>query len=475
MNMDPFIQPYTLGIDLGTTSIKVAIVDAVGRVVENVTVPSLASVPSSAGEERQEQCPFTIWSALQAGLRQLDPDNQVKVQAIGVSGQMHGLLLWQGSKSWQSIDDQTRHIKLRNLSHLYTWQDQRCSQQFLSSLPKPDSSLRVASGYGCVTLLWLLQNEQCYLEKEQFTCAGTVMDFVVAAICDLERPVTSDQLAASFGYYSVPSRSWNIDILKSCGFPVEVLPEVRQAGQVAGHLQQGLEHIPAGTPVLVALGDMQCSVLAALQRPSDAMLNISTSIQLSVQVDDDAQSDTQLGEAVEVVPYFGSTRLAVVAGLNGGNVLTSFIKLLKRWLEELGFLGNMLDSAFFEKLLRLGQESPEDSTLRMSPTLFGERHDPDLQASLTGISAHNATLGALFRAASEGIVDNILRLLPPEVLVARGVKRIVGSGSVLAQNPLVLRRLQQRLAASEEMEFVQGSESDAAFGAAKAALAFLKV
>ena len=51
---------------------------------------------------------------------------------------------------------------------------------------------------------------------------------------------------------------------------MNILPEVRQAGQVAGHLQQGLEHIPAGTPVLVAMGDMQCGVLSALQNSSDA-------------------------------------------------------------------------------------------------------------------------------------------------------------------------------------------------------------
>ena len=75
-------QPYSLGIDLGTTSIKVAITDAGGRVVENVRVPSLAAVSSSQGEEGAEQCPVTIWTALQAGLRQLNPDNQVKVNGL---------------------------------------------------------------------------------------------------------------------------------------------------------------------------------------------------------------------------------------------------------------------------------------------------------------------------------------------------------------------------------------------------------
>ncbi|KAL8573321.1 hypothetical protein ACOMHN_032783 [Nucella lapillus] len=472
--VDQFLPPYTLGIDLGTTSIKVAIQDARGTVVENVMVPTLASVPSSVGEDGEEQCPLTIWEALHAGLRQLTVDHQVKVQSIGISGQMHGLVLWQGNKSWQRKDDQMRHIELKNLSRLYTWQDRRCSQQFLSTLPKPDSRLRVASGYGCVTYLWLLHNDAQNLVERQFTCAGTIMDFVVAAICDLERPVTSDQLAASFGYYNVQAGTWNVDILGSCSFPVRTLPEVRRAGQLAGHLQQGLEHIPAGTPVLVAMGDMQCGFLAALHHPTEAMLNIGTSIQLSMRVEvAGSGSDRPLGEAVEVVPYFGNDRLAVVAGLNGGNVLTAFTKQLKRWLQELGFSDTILDNALWDKLMSLAQASPPASTLSMAPTVFGERHDPDLLASVTGISAHNATLGAMFRAVSEGIVDNIFKLLPPEVLVSKGINRIVGSGSVLAQNPLVRQRLEKVL--SGKMEFTQGSESDAAFGAAKAALALLKV
>ena len=82
MDTTQHIQPYTLGIDLGTSSVKVAIVDATGNVVENVTVPSLATTASNVGEEGMEQCPVAIWSALQSGLRLLETDNQVKVSTV---------------------------------------------------------------------------------------------------------------------------------------------------------------------------------------------------------------------------------------------------------------------------------------------------------------------------------------------------------------------------------------------------------
>lgn len=46
----------------------------------------------------------------------------------------------------------------RAVSHLVTWQDGRCSSEFLASLPQPESHLNVASGFGCATIFWLLKN-----------------------------------------------------------------------------------------------------------------------------------------------------------------------------------------------------------------------------------------------------------------------------------------------------------------------------
>ena len=66
-----------------------------------------------------------------------------------------------------------------------------------------------------------------------------------------------------------------------------------------------------------------------------SVLNISTSIQISMRMDDVAL-ECMMGEAVEIVPYFNNVHLAVVAGLNGGNVLTSLVFLVKHWLQELG-------------------------------------------------------------------------------------------------------------------------------------------
>lgn len=46
----------------------------------------------------------------------------------------------------------------RAVSHLVTWQDGRCSSEFLASLPQPKSHLSVATGFGCATIFWLLKH-----------------------------------------------------------------------------------------------------------------------------------------------------------------------------------------------------------------------------------------------------------------------------------------------------------------------------
>ena len=63
-----------------------------------------------------------------------------------------------------------------------------------------------------MTYLWLMRHRQQYLAERQFDSAGTVMDLVVSAICNLDSHVTSDQLAASFGYFNVQSGTWNTDV-----------------------------------------------------------------------------------------------------------------------------------------------------------------------------------------------------------------------------------------------------------------------
>ena len=65
--------------------------------------------------------------------------------------------------------------------------------------------------------------------------------------------------------------------LKDAKFPVNLLPSVVKPGTVVGHTAAVWHHVPKGTPVLAAMGDLQCSTLSTLPGPQDAgVLNYIT-------------------------------------------------------------------------------------------------------------------------------------------------------------------------------------------------------
>lgn len=89
--------------------------------------------------------------------------NLFQVVKIGICGQMHGIMLWINNnedKSWEAVNREDgsliRYDVAQNkVSALYTWQDSRCDQEFLSSMPLSRSHLPTFTGYGCATLYWM--------------------------------------------------------------------------------------------------------------------------------------------------------------------------------------------------------------------------------------------------------------------------------------------------------------------------------
>lgn len=58
--------------------------------------------------------------------------------------------------------------------------------------------------------------------------------------------------------------------LREAKFPTDYLPSVVEPGFVAGHTAMVWHHIPKGTPVLAAVGDLQCSTLSVQPGAQDA-------------------------------------------------------------------------------------------------------------------------------------------------------------------------------------------------------------
>ena len=204
----------TLGIDLGTTSVKVCIVDNESRdVLQSISEPTNAGVASDCplGDEQDVD---RIIKCLECCMNELDPAHLGKVSGIGVCGQMHGCVLWRkGCREgvYPPLclkDGQLLLSEGAALSNLYTWQDGRCDKEFLASLPRPSNSVPISTGYGTATLAWL--NAHQHSEISRFDTSGTIMDLVVCGLAGMSRPSMSTHNAVSWGYYDVQSKSWDV-------------------------------------------------------------------------------------------------------------------------------------------------------------------------------------------------------------------------------------------------------------------------
>ena len=129
-----------LGLDLGTTTISAAVLDADGRLLCTRTVPGGAAVAGQPWERKQDARGIEHAAlSLLDGLLQEFPD----IGCVGLTGQMHGIVYVDAAGQL--------------LSPLYTWQDETGAQ------PGPDgksmaarltarTGYPLASGYGLVTL-----------------------------------------------------------------------------------------------------------------------------------------------------------------------------------------------------------------------------------------------------------------------------------------------------------------------------------
>lgn len=477
-------SPLVLSIDLGTTSIKIALVDSeTHKPLKTAAQVTNADTESDIGPDGCEQNPSQILQVLHKCLSVFDKELLARVVCLAITGQMHGVMLWRSEETAKKEVDSfanptpsssepvspvssSVHLAMEETSNLITWRDQRCNTKFLRSLPPPDSHLRLATGHGCATLFWMSKERATLLKK--FDCAGTIMDYLVSLLCGLDKPIMTPQTAASWGYFNTENKSWNTSILRKAGFPVNLLPQVKEVGSEAGTLKSDWFSIPQGIPVLVALGDLQCAIMSTIRDDKDAVLNISTSTQLAFPISQQGfiPPATSPNHAIEYFPYFSNTYIATVASLTGGSVMANFVQTLGEWLTEFGM--QIPDDQIWDRLIFLANQVPS-TDLVITPTLQGERHKPDQRGSVLGLNMNNMGLGKIFRALCHGLVANLHDMMPNTYLEDHGIQRIIASGSGVTKNPIV----QQEVRKLYHTPIVYGDRCDSALGAALCAINFL--
>ena len=208
-----------LGVDIGTTHTKVCLLDdtsenafKIFRQQNHHGYDSLSRQQQQLPLGYKEQDPVSLVQSIDTCLSDFGEE---QISRVAVTGQMHGVILWKpkiGEKIGNSSHGDSLISLMRNTvekhSNLVTWEDQRCDQNFLKTLPKSGCHRDVATGYGSASLLWLAAHQKL----EDYTMCGTIMDFLVWLMTQSDRVEMTVHNAKSWGYFDEKNMIWETDL-----------------------------------------------------------------------------------------------------------------------------------------------------------------------------------------------------------------------------------------------------------------------
>ncbi len=420
-----------LGIDIGTSKIAAVIVGEDGETAALSAKVHGADLPTEPG--LSEQDPRKLLDAAAAVVRELPEQHRRSLRSVGLTGQMHGVLL---------LDARGQPI-----TPLVTWQDGRCAADgFLEEL-NGRTGARLRTGYGCATLAWYVSRGKL---PGGAASAATIHDWIAAGLCGIPAPVTDPTDGASWGLFDIDALAWNLPAVRAAGIPERLLPAAVPCGHVIGGTSRAgaeLFGIPAGIPVTAAIGDSPASLLATLNEPEKELaITLGTGGQLSAVQPAGSKAVVLPPDAAwEQRPYPGPRLLAVAASLCGGSAWQWLAQTVERWQAELGLPAIALDEIYVRLndlgARAAGAQAPSAPGLSVHPHFLGERHNPGLHGSIEGISLDNLSLGELAAALSRGICANLRDMLPAPLRAGR--TRLVASGNALDRNPLLRRAAEE--------------------------------
>lgn len=408
-----------LSLDIGTSKLCAMAFDPeAGQPLAALSAPN-SSDASGLPSDWHEQDPIRIrercWTLLRSLLSQ-DILKGAEVLGIGITGQMHGLLL---------VDE-----SLRPLTRLITWRDGRTASRIedwrarLGAEAPLRLGCRIAPGYGGATLAWLAQERMLPARAK----ALSIADFLAASLCGLA--ASEPTHAASWGLLNLAAGDWDADALHILGIPPAVLPALqpscRPLGILSPEAQQALS-LGASVRVCSPLGDNQASVIGLAGLDSGALvLNLGTGGQISRPRRDPA---VRSGLETRPMPFGGY--IQVGASLCGGWSYAYLEQFYKSVARELCGV-ELEDGAVYARMNAWAQKEGE-TDLRVDPRFSGTRQDAALRGSITGIDTHNLTPAALTRAMAAGIVQELFDLASETGM--EGIERIIAAGNAVRKNP----------------------------------------
>ena len=376
---------YSIGIDIGTTSICGVLLDvSTGEIKKSVTLGSESFIPSDRPWEKIQDVSIIEKKSF-AILDALFDEADGKVESVGISNQMHGILYIDGEGNC--------------VSPLYIWQDERGNQPYKDGKSYAQY-LGSFAGYGLVTDFY--NRENGLVPADAVGCC-TVGDYMGMKMCGNKKPLMHISNAASFGCFDLNNNKFTIDN--------GMLPEVTSEFTVLGEYR--------GAKVIASIGDNQASFMGSVSG-GVPLVNVGTGSQVSYLSD-----KIVTGENVESRPYDGKKFLVVGCSLCGGRAFA----LLERFFASVAELatGEKFPSLYkqIDKML----ETKTATDMTADSRFCGTRANPDIRGGFSNVSEDNFTAGDMAVAMLYAIANELKNMYGGEASA-----QIVCSGNGIRKN-----------------------------------------
>lgn len=383
-----------LGIDLGSGSVKLLLVD-------------------SAGVEREASEPYPITSP-KAGFAETDPELWIRgirealsrlpslhgLRSIGFSGQMHGVVPI-SLKEGRGIHPAIIWADGRGKAYLHRFDSLR--EAIREEVLNPP-----AAGMAGSTILWLKEEApEIYRGADLFLFPKDYVRWQLTGELATDYSDASGSLLYDFG-----KRGWSDDVIAGLGIDPRKLPPLRSSIDAAGSVSPaGAKRfgIPEGVPVGVGAADTPAALFGGdLTDPREIQVSVGTACQVARPL----QSLPPYSEALNL--FEAATEglhYHIAAMLNGGLAL--------EWMRKtLGYEWKTLYQEIESRELLPSEE------LLFLPYLSGERTpymNPDARGAWVGLSLHHERVH-LALAAMAGVACSVR--LGLETLGTEGVERL---------------------------------------------------
>jgi len=372
-----------IGVDLGTSAVKLLLMDEKGSVKNIVSKEYPLSFPKPGWSE---QNPSDWYKQTIEGIKELISDCE-KTQVAGISfgGQMHGLVI---------LDENDEVIRPAIL-----WNDGRTVEEcdYLNNeIGKEKLSQYTANiafaGFTAPKLLWVKKNE-----PENFAKINKIMlpkDYIAYRLSGVHSTDVSD--ASGMLLMDVKNKCWSKEMLEICDIKEQQLPTIYESYEVTGNLLENVADvlgISENVKIVAGAGDNAAAAVGT-GTVGDGRCNISLGTSGTIFISSSKFGVDKNNALHSFAHADGSYHLM--------GCMLSAASCNKWWMDDI--IGTKDYAKEQENITKLG-----DNNVYFLPYLMGERsphNDPSARGTFIGLSM-DTSRADMTQAVLEGVAFGI--------------------------------------------------------------------